>query len=59
METILTSVKLLKSAYAEFKIDSIRTGMTLQKFVNCTLLQYNNDEKFHDEMLSYASGSSL
>ena len=57
METILTSVKLIKVVYEEFKIDSIRTGMTLQKIVNCTLKQYISDPEFHDNMVAYASGS--
>ena len=59
----LTSVKLLKSLYDRFKIDTINSSMSLQKLTNRALHKYNNDLEFKTEMNEYSelhcSGSCL
>jgi|ETNvirnome_6_100_1030635.scaffolds.fasta_scaffold15657_2 hypothetical protein len=59
----LTSVKLLKSLYDRFKVDTINSSMSLQKLTNRTIHRYNNDLKFKSEMNEYfelqCSGSCL
>ena len=39
-ETKLTSVKLLKSLYEQFKLNTINTRMTLQKLTNRSIKLY-------------------
>ena len=59
----LTSVKLLKSLYEKFKVDTINSSMSLQKLTNRTMHRYVNDSKFKSEMNEYSqlncSGSCL
>ena len=49
-ETKLTSVKLLKSLYEQFKLNTINTRMTLQKLTNRSLDMYLNDENFRESL---------
>jgi hypothetical protein len=42
----LTTVKVLSENYTKFKVDSLETGMTLQKLVNRAIHNYLNDTKF-------------
>jgi hypothetical protein len=42
----LTTVKVLTENYNKFKIDSLESGMTLQKLVNRSIEKYLNDPKF-------------
>ena len=46
----LTSVKILKSLYNDFKIMSINSDMTLQKFTNRSIYLYLNDKKFRNNI---------
>ena len=59
----LTSVKLLKSLYDKFKVDTINSSMSLQKLTNRTMHRYMNDQEFRDHMNTYSeltcSGSCL
>ena len=58
METLLTSVKLVRDIYEAFKVDSIRSGMTFQRFANYSLKKYNTDPEFQKEILLNATGST-
>ena len=42
----LTSVKLIKGLYDEFKVKTINSEMTFQKMVNRTLSLYLTEESF-------------
>jgi hypothetical protein len=59
----LTSVKLLKSLYEKFKVDTINSSMSLQKLTNRTMHRYVNDSQFKTDMNQYdelhCSGSCL
>ena len=61
--TKLTSVKLLKSLYENFKSATINTSMTLQKLTNRSIDLYLTDEEFkqkielHDNLM--VCGSNL
>ena len=59
----LTSVKLLKSLYDKFKVDTINSSMSLQKLTNRTMHRYLNDDDFKEEINTYVelncSGSCL
>ena len=61
--TKLTSVKLLKSLYENFKSATINTSMTLQKLTNRSIDLYLTDKDFkekielHDNLM--VSGSNL
>ena len=59
----LTSVKILKSLYENFKITTVNTKMTLQKITNRSVYLYLNDEDFIKKIDSsdqlFASGSNL
>jgi hypothetical protein len=59
----LTSVKLLKSLYEKFKVETINSSMSLQKLTNRTMHRYVNDSNFKSEMNKYSelhcSGSCL
>ena len=59
--TKLTSVKIIKSLYEQFKFKTVNTSMNLQKIVNRSLHQYLTDVTIKDQMESYdklyASGS--
>ena len=59
----LTSVKVLKNLYNEFKIENIDSGMTLQKLTNRSIHLYMNNEEFKNSVDSndslLISGSNL
>lgn len=49
----LTSVKIHKDLSENFKIESARTGLSLQKFVNRSMHLYLTDSDFKVKMLTY------
>ena len=59
----LTSVKILKELYRNFKIKTLDDEFTLQKLVNRSMDLYVLDTKFKDKIQSYdkliPSGSRL
>ena len=59
--TKLTSVKIIKSLYEDFKFRTVNSSMNLQKLVNRSVHQYLNDVTIKEQMESYdklfASGS--
>ncbi len=59
----LTSVKILKELYRNFKTSTIESEFTLQKLVNRSMDLYVFDEDFKDKIHSYnnliPSGSRL
>ena len=63
MDYKLTSVKILKELYKNFKTKTLDDEFTLQKLVNRTMDLYGLDESFRDEIQSYdkliPSGSRL
>ena len=46
----LTSVKLIKGLYDEFKVRTVNTDMTFQKIVNRSLSLYLTEEKFKQQV---------
>ena len=46
--TKLTSVKILKELYGQFKIATVNTKMTLQKLTNRSMYLYMNDNNYKD-----------
>ena len=46
--TKLTSVKILKELYGQFKIATVNTKMTLQKLTNRSMYLYMNDDNYKD-----------
>jgi len=44
----LTSVKILEDLYNKFKLRTVNTNMTLQKFTNRTIDMYLTDQNFRD-----------
>lgn len=44
----LTSVKVDKDIFEEFKVECLRDKFTLQKLVNTSLLLYLNDNDFKE-----------
>ena len=59
----LTSVKVLKELYNDFKIDSVSSNMTLQKLTNRSIHLYLSNEIFRNSVDTHKdltiSGSSL
>lgn len=51
--TKLTSVKILKDVYSNFKQVSFDSDVTLQKLVNRTIERYVHDKEFRQEMNEY------
>jgi hypothetical protein len=51
--TKLTSVKILKDVYSNFKQVSFDSDVTLQKLVNRTIERYVSDKEFRQEMNEY------
>jgi hypothetical protein len=51
--TKLTSVKILKKNYLEFKRTTINTDLTLQKFVNRAIDLYMRDSEFREKVNSH------
>ena len=54
MDVQLTSVKILKDLYTQFKRVTIDDKMSLQKLVNRSLTLYVEDQKFKDKIDSFA-----
>ena len=52
-ESKLTSVKILKSLYEQFKFKTVNSNMNLQKIVNRSIHQYLNDVTIKEQMESY------
>ena len=61
VETKLTSVKIIKTLYENFRVKTVNSSMNLQKIVNRSIHQYLNDTTVREQMESYdklfASGS--
>mgnify|MGYP003152476263 CR=1 FL=1 len=61
--TKLTSVKILKKQYENFRVKTINSNMTLQKLINRAIDKYLTDDEFrndletHDELT--VSGSNF
>ena len=53
VETKLTTVKIIKGVYSNFKQVSFESDVTLQKLVNRTVERYVTDEEFRNEMNEY------
>ena len=62
-QTKLTSVKIIKSLYENFRSKTVNSSMNLQKIVNRSIHQYLNDVVIREQMESYdklfASGSKF
>ncbi len=62
-KTNLTSVKILKELYKQFKLVTVNTKMSLQKVTNRSLFLYIHDEKFKQQIEStdalFISGSNF
>lgn len=54
MDVKLTSVKILKDLYTQFKRVTLDDKMSLQKLVNRSLTLYVEDPKFKDKIDSFA-----
>ena len=52
-ETKLTSVKILKSLYEQFKFKTVNSSMNLQKLVNRSMHKYLYDVTVKEQMESY------
>ena len=55
METKLTTVKILKDVYSNFKRVSFESNVTLQKVVNRTVDRYVSDTEYRQEMNEYTT----
>jgi len=51
--TKLTSVKILKSLYEDFKLRTVNSSMNLQKLVNRSVHQYVHDNVIQENIESY------
>lgn len=52
-ETKLTTVKIIKNLYSNFKRISFDSNITLQKLVNRSVDRYIEDETFRNEINNY------
>jgi hypothetical protein len=52
-QTKLTSVKILKGLYDQFKFKTVNSSMNLQKLVNRSIHQYLHDVILKEQMESY------
>ena len=52
-QTKLTSVKILKGLYAQFKFKTVNSSMNLQKLVNRSIHQYLHDVVIKEQVESY------
>ena len=63
VETKLTSVKIIKTLYENFRVKTVNSSMNLQKIVNRSIHQYLNDVTVREQVESYdklfASGSKF
>ena len=55
VETKLTTVKIIKGVYSNFKRVSFESDVTLQKLVNRTVERYVSDDGFRKEMNDYSN----
>ena len=55
VETKLTTVKIIKCVYSNFKRVSFESDVTLQKLVNRTVERYVSDDGFRKEMNEYSN----
>lgn len=53
METKLTTVKILRGIYSNFKRVSFNSNLTLQKLVNRSVDRYVEDDIYRTEMDGY------
>ena len=51
--TKLTSVKILKSLYEQFKFKTVNSSMNLQKLVNRSIDQYIHDNAIQEQIETY------
>ena len=51
--TKLTSVKIIKVLYEQFKFKTVNSSMNLQKLVNRSVHQYLSDTPIKEQMESY------
>ena len=51
--TKLTSVKIIKSLYEDFKFRTVNSSMNLQKLVNRSIHQYVQDNVIREQIESY------
>lgn len=49
----LTSVKIHEDLAENFKIETVRTGMTLQKLINRSIHLFLTDEEYKYKLLTY------
>ncbi len=59
VETKLTTVKIIKGVYSNFKRVSFESDVTLQKLVNRTVERYVSDDGFRKEMNEYQNLSNF
>tara|TARA_B100000131_G_scaffold62223_1_gene58334 strand:+ start:325 stop:522 length:198 start_codon:yes stop_codon:yes gene_type:complete len=52
-DTKLTSVKIIKGLYENFKIKTVNSNMNLQKLVNRAIHQYLSDEVVKESIETY------
>ena len=55
VETKLTTVKIIKGVYSNFKRVSFESDVTLQKLVNRTVERSVSDDGFRKEMNEYSN----
>ena len=48
--TKLTSVKILKKQYENFRVKTINSDMTLQKLINRAIDKFLTDEEFRNDL---------
>ena len=62
-DTKLTSVKILKILYEDFRVKTINSNMNLQKLTNRAIDMYLTDEKFRNDLETHdaltVSGSNF
>ena len=51
----LTSVKILKELYRNFKLQTLDDEFTLQKLVNRSMDLYCSDLKFQEKIMTYSN----
>lgn len=53
IEKKLTSVHIIDDKYKDFKVNSIKSNINLQKFVNRCIDLYNKNPEFRNKVNSY------
>jgi hypothetical protein len=51
----LTSVKIHRDLFEDFKIESVRTNLSLQKLVNRAMHMFIHDVDFKKKIMSYSA----